>query len=80
MHKAAEHTESACQDAHELVRIRKCGERIDIAVQREGLPDEEDETWKPLLQLHQDIARLLTDFLESSGQKTLKSTALRHIS
>ena len=78
--KAAEHTEAAYQDAHELVGIRKCGDRIDIAVQWEGLPDEDDRTWEPLLQVHEDIPRLLTDFLESPGQKKLKATALRHIS
>ena len=78
--KAAEHTEAAYQDAHKLVGIRKCGDRIDIAVQWEGLPDEKNRTWETLLQVNKDIPILLTDFLESPGQKTPKGTALIHIS
>lgn len=41
---AVQHTEAAYQNAHKAVGTRKCGDRIDIEVPWEGLPDEEVRT------------------------------------
>ena len=78
--KAAAHTEAVYQDVHELRGIRRINGQTEIQIEWDGLPDHEDRTWEPLLQVHDDVPHMLHDFLHSSGQRALKRQALDQVS
>lgn len=74
--RAAQHTEAVYQDALALRAIRSTDGAIDIQVEWEGLPDNIDLTWEPLQQVQEDLPELLETYLQTSGSRKLKETAL----
>ena len=75
--KYAEHTETMYQSARALRSIRQTDDSLQALVEWEGLPDSEDLTWEPLLQIYEDLPGLLHDFLYTAGDMTLKRKALK---
>ena len=75
--KAAKHTEEVYQDAEEVCDIRSKAGQIDVQIECVRLPENEDRTWEPLPQVHEDIPGLLREFLNSPGNLKLKESAPR---
>lgn len=73
---AAEHTETAFQDARELRGIRKREGQIEIRVEWDGLPDVVDLTWEPLETVQEDQPQILDYFLRTAGDRKWKPEAL----
>lgn len=64
------------QDANDLRDIRQLDTDIEILVDWQGLPDQLDLTWEPLLQVEQDLPGVLQDFLHTAEKRQLKKNAL----
>lgn len=72
LQRAAEPTETSYQIARGLCNIREKDGTFDVQVEWDGLPDEVDMTWEPMIQVHEDMPELLSDFLKTNGNRKLK--------
>ena len=73
--KTVKHLEESYQDASKVCGIRVNNENVEVQVEWQGLPDELDYTWEPLVQVHEDIPDLLRTFLGTPGNKKTKHQA-----
>lgn len=72
----AARTVGAHYETAERIRdIRLHQQGLEVLVEWQGLPDEEDHTWEPLKQIFEDLPGLLEDFLHTSGKRDLKRQA-----
>lgn len=78
--KVAEHSERSYQIADCIRDIREVDGQLQVEVEWEGLPDEKDRTWEPLLQVFEDLPGRLEDFLNTAGARFLKRRALAQCS
>jgi len=74
--KYATHSETTYQMAVELKDIRENENGMELLVHWDGLPDDTDRTWEPLIQLYEDVPTMLKEFLSGPGKKTFKKRAL----
>lgn len=68
----AAHSESTYEIARQVKDIKEDEGGIKVLIEWEGLPDQTDFTWEPLMTVYQDIAALLEDFLCTTGNRRLK--------
>ena len=73
--RAAEHTDTVYQYANSIQSIRSRDGHIEVQIEWEGLPEEMDMTWEPLLQVQEDMPQLLEAFLATPGNRKLKEKA-----
>lgn len=68
----ATHTESHYENVHALHELKKDKKNMFIRVEWEGLPDLIDHTWEPIERLHEDVPKMLHDYLQGSKTRLSK--------
>eukprot|EP00171_Calliarthron_tuberculosum_P001866 IDg1866t1 len=71
----SEFSDTHFETIKELKDIRKKVKKIEVLIEWEGLPDEQDWTWEPIEHISQDIPEVLQKFLESPTKHALKREA-----
>ena len=78
--KTALHTEARYYTTETLrdINYDYDGE-LKVKVEWQGLHDDVDMTWEPVIQVHEDMPGLPEDFLHTSGKRPLKRRRLEHL-
>lgn len=74
----ARHTHAHYESIASLFDIKKSNGEFHIRVEWEGLPDDIDFTWEPLVNLYEDAPEMVLEYLQGSKKKMCKD-ALRTV-
>lgn len=72
-----ENSEGQTEIAADICSIREHDGNVEVQVEWDGLPADEDFTWEPVEQVSKDLPGILPDFLHNSGQRATKKRVLR---
>ena len=72
----ADHTETVYDTVCDIHDIRADGGNIEVQIEWDGFPDTSDWTWESLKNVSEDVPDILTRYLATPRQKSLKKQAL----